>query len=126
MQLLSGRLEHLWKNALGLSLAFGSVFAFVAGLLYVPAFVVLSAVTGRLLTGVVAAVIGAALSPVVYLAVAWQFREAEDPQSVQAWILYWKSHLSEVIIGMLPFVGAGALFGWFWMWHNSSRHQRVD
>jgi hypothetical protein len=120
-QLAVGRPAHLLHNMLNVSVAFGALFALAAAAVYVPVFTVLDAVLRRQLSRSVASAVGAGLAPAAYLGIAWRFREAEDPQTVTAWLAYWASHPPEFAIGILPFAAAGALFGVLWAGTNNER-----
>lgn len=123
-QLAVGRAAHLLPNMLDVSLAFGAIFAVVAAAVHVPVFTLLEAVLPRRLSRPVASSIGAGLAPVAHLGIAWRFREAEDPQTVTAWLIYWAAHLPELAIGILPFAAAGALFGLLWAGAHDERTTR--
>jgi hypothetical protein len=110
-QTISGRRDHLLHNTLDVSIGVGLVFALIAALLYLPIFGVVAAGFRQQVTRMRAVGLGAALAPIAYLAVLWRFRESEDPQTLAAWVGYWARH-PEITVGVLPFVVAGAIFGW--------------
>jgi hypothetical protein len=127
MEVSAARLEHLAHNIVDVSLAFGAMFAVTAAVLYVPVFSLLGAGLGPRLRRPLAAAIGLALAPAAYLAVAMQFREGEDPQTIAAWLTYWAANLPEVGIGILPFAVGGALFGLMWTgWRHAPVVRRVE
>jgi hypothetical protein len=123
MQLLSGRMTHLVHNAVDVSIGFGGIFALTAAVVYVPTFVAVRAFLGRWPSRTTAALLGAALAPVAYLAIAWRFRESEGPQTLTALLQYWVLHLPEFAFGSLPFALAGAVFGILW---SGGRHRASD
>ena len=84
-QLLVGRPSHAVHNMVDVSIAFGAVFAVTAAVLHVPVFIALSALLADPLRRTVAILVGVGLAPAAYLAVAWRFRESEDPQTIAAW-----------------------------------------
>lgn len=112
--IISGRTQYLLHNMIDVSIAFGSVFAIVAAVLYVPAFGLLTAILKRPLGRMTAVAVGALLAPAAYLAVAMTFRESEDPQTISAWLAYAARNLPGLAIGVLPFVTGGAVFGLLW------------
>jgi hypothetical protein len=110
----TGRSGPVWHNVVDLSLAFGSAYALTATLVFLPAFAVLTMVSARLLTPIAAAAVGAALGPLALVAFVLLFPESESPQAVSEWLRYWTTHPADTAIGSLPFVIAGAVFGWSW------------
>ncbi len=121
-QLLVGRPSHVVHNMLDVSIAFGAVFAVTAAVLHVPVFLALSGLLVHPLRRTMAVLVGVGLAPAAYLAVAWRFRDAEDPHTVAAWAWYWAGHIPELVIGSLPFAVAGAVFGVLW---SGAAHGRV-
>ena len=113
-QVLHGRLGHLMHNMLDVSVAFSAVFAVVAVAVYIPVFGVLSALLRERFGRIAAAIVGACLAPTSYLAIVWRSHEAEDPQTLSAWLADWTRHLPEVAAGILPFAIAGIVFGLLW------------
>jgi len=122
MQLLAGRPSHALHNMLDVSIAFGAVFAVTAAVLHVPVFMALSVLLADPLRRTAAILVGAALAPAAYLAVAWRFRESEGPQTIAALLRYWAGHVPELVIGSLPFALAGLVFGLLW---SGAAHGRV-
>lgn len=114
-----GRLAQAPANAVDIALAFGAVFAAVAATLHLPVFLILSITAASRLTRGVAALIGAALAPVVYLGVAMAFRESEGPQTALAWTRYWAQNPAAFLGGVVPFAIAGAIFGLAWVWRGA-------
>lgn len=114
MHLLTGRTDHLVHNAADVSLAFGGTFALTAALVYIPAFSLIESLRRNALNRYATVAVGVALSPSAYVALAWRFREAPDPQTLGGWVVYWAGHIPGVVLGVLPFAIAGAVFGWLW------------
>jgi hypothetical protein len=117
-QLLTGRMTHLVHNVVDISIAFGGIFALTAAVLYVPVFAAVGAALPHHMTRRVGILMGIALAPAAYLAIAWRFRESEGPQTITAVVLYWVRHLPEFAFGILPFAIAGAVFGILWSRSN--------
>ena len=113
-QLLTGRMTQLAHNVVDVSIAFGGIFALTAAVLYVPVFAAVGAALRHHMTRTMGILMGIALAPAVYLAIAWRFRDSDGPQTISALVLYWIAHLPEFAFGMLPFAIAGALFGILW------------
>jgi hypothetical protein len=63
---------------------------------------------------IVAAAMSAASGPLALVVFVLLFRDTEGPQVVSEWLRYWATHLMDTAIGSLPFVIAGAVFGWSW------------
>jgi hypothetical protein len=121
MQFVTGHTRTMWHNMFDVSLAFGSVFAVTAAVLYIPTFSVLGTVLGPRLTRAVAVLVGASLAPAVTVARGVVFREAGDPQTILGWVLYWVTNAVGLLVSSVPFAIGGALFGLFWTWR---RHER--
>ena len=109
-----GRLDHIWHNTIDFSLALGSAYALTAALVFFPAFAILAIVSPRMMRPIAATAVGAVLGPLALVAFVLIFRESEGPQTVSEWLRYWAAHLTDTAIGSLPFVIAGAMFGWSW------------
>jgi hypothetical protein len=122
-QLLTGRMSHAVHNMVDVSFAFGAVFALTAAVVHVPVFIALSGLLVHPLRRAVAVLVGVGLAPAAYLAVAWRFRDAEDPHTVAPWAWYWAGHIPDLVIGSLPFAAAGAVFGLLW---SGAAHGRVS
>jgi hypothetical protein len=121
-QLLTGQMSHAVHNMVDVSFAFGAVFALTAAVVHVPVFIALSGLLVHPLRRAMAVFVGVGLAPAAYLAVAWRFRESEDPHTLATWAGYWAGHLPELVIGSLPFAVAGAVFGLLW---SGAAHGRV-
>jgi hypothetical protein len=121
MQFVNGQTRTMWHNMFDVSLAFGSVFAVTAALLYIPTFSVLGGVLGPRLTRAAAVLVGAGLAPAATVALGLVFRDAEDPQTILGWLLYWASNSVWFLVSSIPFAIAGALFGLFWTWRSHER-----
>jgi hypothetical protein len=119
-QLLTGRMTHLAHNVVDVSIGFGGIFALTAAVLYVPVFAAVGAALHHHMTRAMGILIGIALAPAAYLAIAWRFRDSDSPQTITALVLYWVAHLPEFALGILPFAIAGALFGI--LWSRSTAH----
>ena len=109
-----GQPDHIWHNTIDLSLAFGAVYALTAILVLLPAFAVLTMVSARFSTPIVAATVGAALGPLALVVFVLIFRETGGPQTVSEWLRYGATHLMDTAIGSFPFVIAGSVFGSSW------------
>ena len=112
---LVGRWNSAGRNALDVSLAFGSVFAVVAATLHLPIFLILTIFARQQMTRTVAVAVGAALAPVVYLAVAMVFADFEGTPNVFDWLRDFGRNPWGVLAGAAPFAFAGALFGFAWV-----------
>jgi hypothetical protein len=110
MQVLSGRMDHLWHNMLDMSTAFAAVFAITALVVYVPVFGLLARFR-RSISRADAIVVGAALGLVPYLAVALAFRDSDGPRTLGGLVAERLFDLPVLAIGVLPFAAAGSLFG---------------
>ena len=110
MSVLSGRTDHMRHNMLDLSVAFGGVFAVIAAIVYVPVFTLVTAIRQQPLANRTAMALGAALAPTVFLAIAWTFRESEDPQTLRSWLAYWGSRIPMVVLGSAPYSWRRCLF----------------
>src|SRR5687767_10162760 len=108
-RLLTGRMSQAVYNTVDVSFTFGAVSALTAAVVHVPVFIALSGLLVHPLRRAVAVLVGVGLAPAAYLAVAWRFRDSEDPHTVAAWAWYWAGHLPELVIGSLPFMVAGAV-----------------
>jgi|SRR5690242_9803059 hypothetical protein len=42
------------------------------------------------------------------------FHDSDDPQTLGAWIRFWTAHVPPVLVAILPFAVAGAVFGLLW------------
>ena len=113
-QLMTGRTSGLLHNMLDASIPFAAVFAAAGLVLYTPVFLLTGVLVRRAFTPALATLLGAVLAPAAYLAVAWTFRESQDPQTPGAFIRYWSTHLVDLALGALPFIVAGGLFGHCW------------
>lgn len=113
---LDGRWDTAGRNALDVALSFGGVFAVVAATLHVPLFLILTSVARAKLTRLVAVLIGAGLAPVVLLALALGFAEAEGPRTVGEGLQHWARNPIGFLAGVAPFALAGAVFGLAWVW----------
>lgn len=123
---LFGRWDSAWRNAMDVALGFGSVFAVVAATLHVPMFLALTILAPERLTRLVAALVGGALAPVVYLALAMAFND-EGPRTALEWVQYWLRNPWGFLAGIAPFALAGAVFGFAWVWRgNRVSHRRVE
>ena len=112
--LATGRLSYLLHNTVDLALGFGAVFAVALALVHVPIFALTDAFRSRRLTRRAAAWLGAALAPCGYLMIAWRFGEFDGRHSIAQWLLYSAAQLPAVMLALLPYVLAGALFGVLW------------
>jgi len=121
---LVGRWHSAGRNALDVSLAFGSVFAVVAATLHLPIFLILTIFARQQMTRTVAVAVGAALAPVVYLAVAMVFNDSDGPGNVFEWLEYWGRNPWGMLVGAAPFALAGALYGFAWVWPGMARPDR--
>jgi hypothetical protein len=121
---LVGRWDSAGRNALDVALAFGSVFAVVAATLHLPIFLILTIFAPQRVTRTVAVTVGAALAPVVYLAIAMAFNDSDGPRDVFEWIQYWERNPGALLGGAAPFAVAGALFGLAWVWPGLARPDR--
>ena len=98
--------------------------AVVAATLHLPIFLILTIFAPQQMTRTVAVTIGAALAPVVYLAVAMVFNDSDGPQNVFEWLQYWGRNPLGMLLGAAPFALAGALYGWAWVWRGITRPDR--
>ncbi len=60
-----------------------------------------------------------------HLAIAAWGHESDDPQTLGAWIRFWAAHARHapaVLVAMLPFAVAGAVFGLLW---SGTRRERT-
>jgi hypothetical protein len=122
MQFVNGQTRTMWHNMFDVSLAFGSVFAVTAALLYIPAFSVLGRVLGPRLTRAAAVLVGAGLAPAATVVRGLVFREHGDPQTILGWLLYWITNSVGLLVSSVPFAIAGGLFGLFWTWRSHERN----
>jgi hypothetical protein len=121
---LVGRWHSAGRNALDVSLAFGSVFAVVAATLHLPIFLILTIFARQQMTRTVAVTVGAALAPIVYLAVAMVFNDSDGPRNVFEWLRYWGRNPGGLLAGVVPFALAGAVYGFAWVWPAMARPDR--
>jgi hypothetical protein len=114
-QALVGRWDSAGRHALDVALAFGSVFAVVAVTLHLPIFLILTIMTPQRITRTAAALMGGALAPVVYLALAMAFKESDGPRTALESLQALMRDPVGFLAGAAPFALAGAVFGLAWV-----------
>jgi hypothetical protein len=110
---LYGRTAHLWLNVINVAVPFAALFA-VTLTIYMAVFGLIERWKASPVSRNAAVVLGAVLAPLSYAAIAAWFHESDDPQTLGGWIRFWAAHLPAVLVAMLPFAVAGAVFGLLW------------
>jgi hypothetical protein len=97
------------------SALFGVTFATVAAVVLLPGFLLVDRLTGGAINRWIALAAGGVVAPALclVLAVTW-FGNPGDPTSPSAWLAFWFSHIGQVLLSVMPFILAGAAFGYFW------------